>query len=915
MQSLADVLRSLEPKPTHALFLAFDASPPFFDHEVLPAILNDGLTDVTILVDALALNASTIDSGSTRKAGISYRIASVRAIGGGKFHPKLVLLMHDGGAHALIGSANLTWSGWCRNVEVMDVLTFGARGNAPADSALALAAFLESLPRVLRGLDGDATVLARAQESLLASAERSPSSLDIQTQCEVLSNVSEPLLAQIERRVPPSDISQVTVVSPFYDPTNLALVELATRYPNAKLSVIKDGLRADDFDGRSFARLGKRHQLRETWFEESPRPLHAKILLFEGSDELWLVTGSANMTTPAWLHAASDRGNVELITLRRARRSRTTRRQASIALDELLDDIPTKLVQDPTSFRFAIPADQESGNRACLHILEATERELRLHVRWETPASSHVAPAVTLSLQSQDRSVRGEFIATRTGGGWSLDLTIEDEEWTALFDDEIAVVAHLVQEVGRELIEGVAWIRRPLLLGQRPSLLELRQRLRALSSGASRSPEDLLNGIAALLEAAHQQPDAFDLRPRDDSDERGTVGAGQLNDEHAASNVLRSALRPLAMPHLESEPRARGRLQRRSSSDTAYEEYDEETQEDGRAEQQRADQTERAEELARHFRELVRVAQAYTDAARPESPETEERLLYATGGLLLSGLSAASLTLRQPWIGHAEESSREELPGPTESIWKSRRDLWHLAFSIHGWESGRPAGWFPRMAASEKWPAIAQASVWQPAAMARILVDVADQVLEAGESALSADAAFVLQMLGRITLPPSEDLEQRIARVLRDEGRSLSPDQYGEMLSALRPAGIADLDGWTRLREWLPLLDVLNGERAAAEALSELPTNLRQGLSAVLRRPDARRFLAQVRQQDGGAYCLECNTALPSMMASELATGRSILKSCQGCNRFLLPIDTESALARMILAADPARSSLRGSPT
>lgn len=128
MQSLADVLKSLEPKPTHALFLAFDASPPFFDHEILPAILNDGLTDVTIIVDALALNASTIDSGSTRKAGISYRIASVRAIGGGKFHPKLVLLMHDSGAHALIGSANLTWSGWCRNVEVMDVLTFGARG-------------------------------------------------------------------------------------------------------------------------------------------------------------------------------------------------------------------------------------------------------------------------------------------------------------------------------------------------------------------------------------------------------------------------------------------------------------------------------------------------------------------------------------------------------------------------------------------------------------------------------------------------------------------------------------------------------------------------------------------------------------------------------------------------------------------
>src|SRR5690348_3232976 len=51
MRPLPDLLRSLRPMPTRALFLAFDASPPFIDHEVFPALLSDRLEDVTIIVD------------------------------------------------------------------------------------------------------------------------------------------------------------------------------------------------------------------------------------------------------------------------------------------------------------------------------------------------------------------------------------------------------------------------------------------------------------------------------------------------------------------------------------------------------------------------------------------------------------------------------------------------------------------------------------------------------------------------------------------------------------------------------------------------------------------------------------------------------------------------------------------------
>lgn len=904
MQSLADVLKSLEPKPTHALFLAFDASPPFFDHEVLPAILNERLTDVTILVDALALNASSIDAGSTRKAGIFYRINGVRPNGGGKFHPKLVLLMHEDGVHALIGSANLTWTGWCRNIEVMDVLSFGPKGTAPAEAAVALAAFLETLPHVLRGLGEDANVLVSSQEALLAAAERTPpNDAGGLNACDVLSNVSAPLISQIEDRVTPLSITRVTVVSPFYDPTNIALARLAATYKGAPLSVIKDGLRADDFDGRSFLRLGKQHQLRETSFEEEPRPLHAKCVLLEGPDDDWLVSGSANLTTPAWLHAAKDGGNVELVTLRRARRVRASSKKSVSHLSEVLQEIPTTKVPDPSALQYVKAMEEDSRDRTSLHIIEAMERDWRLRIRWEVPTSSAAAAKVALALRSQDRSARGEFSATNIGTMWQLDVAVDDGVWTALFEDEIAVVAHLSQRIGSEWVEGVAWLRRPALLGQKPGILELRQRLRALSNGSSRSPEDLLNGIAALLETAQKHHDAFDLRL--------DVGTGRRDEASSQTEVLREMLRKLVGPRPAAESQLHGRILSQTSDSRSYEEDDDDEADEDRDKLHRDDQAKRAQALASHFRKLVSVARDYVDTTLHGESGTDERRLFGTAGLLLSGLSAAALTLRQSWLSEAAQEGDEVLQASVESIGQSRRDLWILSFSIDGWESGRCHGWFPLMATSEKWSFIAEATLWQPACIARLVVDLAEQAVVAGKHDIAAEAAFILQMLGRVSLPPTGDVLHRVESILRDEGRAPTERHVDTLLATLVPAGIGDLSGWERLRTWLPLVDVVNGTRSGGAALDTLPEELRNGLSPILRRTDASRYLAQVRYEQRRAICLACDTKLPSMLSAELASGRLVLKSCEGCNRILIPIDAGSAISGAILAADPARTTRR----
>ena len=908
MQALPEVLNALGPRPTHALFLAFDASPPFIDSDVWGALVSSQLSDLTIVVDSLSLHAASIDAGSTRRAGVYYRIAGVRPRGGGLFHPKLACLVHDEGVHVLIGSANLTWSGWCRNVEIVDVLSFGSSGAGSQDCAFALAEFLDALPGAVEGLmPDDVRSIQRVSEALLSAAGHSTTGGD--GACSVLHNLREPLLDQVRRRVPPSAVTDITAVSPFHDPVNTAVSEIAREYRDARLRVVKDGLRVEDFDGPSFARLPGNPELRATVWQEAPRPLHAKTFCFEGPQDSWLVAGSANLTTPAWLRATAEGGNVELVTLRHAARARGAKRPA-IASGVLLVDLPTQVVPELETLRFRAPASDLPAPERTLHLYEAVERDWRLMLGWNVPGGRSTSEEVTLTLRSQDRAVHGTFQARRESDAWRLEVDLTQREWCEVLDDEIAVVVRLGQLAGGELLEGTAWLRRVGLLGQRPEILDLRHRLRTLSASSSNRPEDLLNGIAALIEAAEREPDAFDLR----SEENDSVGAGGREVAPSASSALRPVLRPLVMPHAIDA----GSITRRPHSGgggAAWEDAASDGQESGDdAEAAHAAQLARAQALAEHFGKLVRVARKYAQLTLDAShlPEDDRRLVV-TSGILLSGLAAAGLALRQPWLGLDRAEVDERLTVAVDQIRAARRDLWTLAFSLNGWETGTCAGWFPRMRTDARWSVVAPVSFGQPAAVARILADLCEQCVGAAMQAIAPDSAYVLCVLGVPKLPPNGELASRVERLLRDQ-QVLQPGQDAEpLLAALAPAGVRDLPGWSRLSDWLPVVDMLDGAIATADALAALPDELRKPLSVALRRADARSQLARVRFDQAGAVCLACYTRLTLQLALQLRSARRVVEHCPNCSRPLLPIDLSAPIVRAVLEADPERTTRRGS--
>jgi len=121
------------------LFTTYAFSISFFESVVLRELQISGCKDIWVLTDVEGYAASLLEERAT-KVGRDYRLIPVLAPGG-VFHPKCTYLASSEGDILLVGSGNLTFGGYGRNVEVLDVLVPHLQPQAFID----FAHFLEAL--------------------------------------------------------------------------------------------------------------------------------------------------------------------------------------------------------------------------------------------------------------------------------------------------------------------------------------------------------------------------------------------------------------------------------------------------------------------------------------------------------------------------------------------------------------------------------------------------------------------------------------------------------------------------------------------------------------------------------------------------------------------------------------------------
>ena len=232
----------------------------------------------------------------------------------GAFHPKLCIFVGPKRAAILIGSHNLTLSGFGYNREVTNWIEVAGPKDAEGAALLADAwQMARQWIEMERGKSPDEMLEA----ALALASFISPLVINAKAPSNAFALMhwpsGSPLIDQVAERVP-AGVKRIGVVGAFFD-RELALVsELAKRWPEAEVVV---GIDPDSVQMLGTPTQGGARYVdaRDLWLK-NPSYLHAKAIYFDGGTQGGaFVSGSANPSRPAWMGDLAS-CNVEALLLR-----------------------------------------------------------------------------------------------------------------------------------------------------------------------------------------------------------------------------------------------------------------------------------------------------------------------------------------------------------------------------------------------------------------------------------------------------------------------------------------------------------------------------------------------------------------------------------------------------------------------
>lgn len=321
-----------------SLITTFNATLPFYEEVVLRKLVSAGCRHNVVLMDRTQCSVAW-ESEATRPrlAGYAYSLLPVSVPGA--FHPKVCLLLGPKKASLLIGSHNLTLSGFGYNREITNLIEIA--GSKDADGAGILKSVWLMVRRWIE-LERN-TVPEPLLESALAIANFvSPLILNAGPIISVVPIAQtpgdEPLLDQVAKTVS-EPVRRIGVIGAFFDQDQTFIKELQSRWPTAEIVVGIDP-ETVHMPGKPDFMNTKFVDARQLWSKDAY--LHAKLLYLKTDTVATdvFVSGSANPSRPAWM-ASSRSGNVEAVLLRRGEAARAAAEMTGIhGLFNLLPILP-----------------------------------------------------------------------------------------------------------------------------------------------------------------------------------------------------------------------------------------------------------------------------------------------------------------------------------------------------------------------------------------------------------------------------------------------------------------------------------------------------------------------------------------------------------------------------------------------
>jgi hypothetical protein len=367
--------RTKQPKHEGSIIATYNAYLPFYEEVLLQRLVSSGCQHNVLLMDETMLAQSLASvSGSPKLAGRKYTLVPMRVAGA--FHPKITMLVGKKSARILIGSHNVTLSGFGRNRELTTLIDVPEGGDDPnAGLAQSMGKFLGAWLQRQRGWLPD-SILDAAERTfsdfapwLLGEMSNEPSGLTFagtSPEGETLWHAVRPLLPQKARRV--------VVCGPFFDRKGQFLNTVSRDLTPAELVI---GVEQDTVEFCSYESLPENARCVDAsslWRDHGY--LHAKAVWVEGEEGDALITGSANPSSPAWT-LDPTKGNVEAIIVEQGEAAYVRAKSLGItsiaSLPPLGDEVLRRIAEESGKRRNDDPEPPYS-----VAVAEAHEREILL---------------------------------------------------------------------------------------------------------------------------------------------------------------------------------------------------------------------------------------------------------------------------------------------------------------------------------------------------------------------------------------------------------------------------------------------------------------------------------------------------------------------------------------------------------
>ena len=292
---LSEFLTSFPPK--HLVATTYSLSLVFFESVVFPFVKKEKLESCLILCDRGGLSRATAEAPALKEAGRSYSV--VPAPWKGSFHSKVWLMLSDECLGLLVGSGNLTQSGFINNSELFEVHLL-EKGGEYRQLGLDLVDFIDGLSTMWPDSAGE--LLAREKLNLFKTQlEQFVSTLTGQDQSPIrfLSSFQGSFLERF-----PSEVKggKLYVAAPFFGGSLAGLRSLIEILEPANVflypAIFPDG--SVDFDWSGLNAMGNVAPEELALINKKGGFAHLKLYGFEAPDEnCWIFMGSPNCTEAA----------------------------------------------------------------------------------------------------------------------------------------------------------------------------------------------------------------------------------------------------------------------------------------------------------------------------------------------------------------------------------------------------------------------------------------------------------------------------------------------------------------------------------------------------------------------------------------------------------------------------------------